>query len=110
MGLAVRAARDAAKLTQPDLAAMTGIPVSTLSRTETGDRPLAFAEALALAEAFKINIDQLRELAEAYEVSMSAGSASSKHRTADFAELQRLAIEAAIAARATASLEPEFTK
>lgn len=100
VGLAVRAMRDAARLTINDLATMTGISISSLSRTENGLRDLNFAEATAIAAAVKIDIEHLRTLAETFEregVTDKQRQVSELER--DLNELQRLAIETAITAR-----------
>ena len=100
LGLAVRAARGAAQLTLSDLAAATELTVSSLSRTEHGERDLGFGEASLIAEALKIDVETLRSLAETFE---RAGAADKKSASADLArdlnELQRVAIEAVIEAR-----------
>lgn len=100
VGLAVRAARDAAQLTLNDLANMTGITLASLSRSENGLRDIEFAEAVAIANAAKIDVETLRTLAETFERAGAAKTA--KKRSAleeDLNELQRLAVEAAIEAR-----------
>jgi transcriptional regulator with XRE-family HTH domain len=101
VGLAVRAAREAAGLTLKDLAGMTGLTLSSLSRSETGDRDIAFTEVLAIAEALKVDADTLRTLAETFE---RAGATEKRKQleglAQDLNDLQRVAIEAAIEARA----------
>lgn len=103
LGMAVRAVRDAAKLTLNDLAVATGMTSSSLSRSETGLRDLTFAEVLAIATAVKIDVDTLRSMAETFE---RAGAEKTRLQRDAFArdlnELQRLAIEAAIEARTLA--------
>lgn len=100
VGLAVRAARDAAQLTLNDLASMAKMTVASLSRSENGLRDLEFAEAAAIAEACKIDIETLRSLAETFERAGAAKTAQKKSDLqSDLNELQRLAIEAAIDAQ-----------
>lgn len=103
VGLAVRAARDAAGLTLNDLATMTGITASSLSRSETGQRDLAYTEVLAIADALKIDGEALRTLAETFERAGVENNQRQRDALArDLNDLQRLAIEAAIEARAFA--------
>lgn len=103
VGLAVRAAREAAGLTLNDLAGITGITLSSLSRSETGQRDLAFTEVLAISDGLKIDPETLRSLAETFE---RAGATKTQHKrdqlARDLNDLQRLAIEATIEARALA--------
>lgn len=101
LGLAVRAARDAAGLNLEQLAERTGITVSTLSRSERGERDITYTEVLALAEAIDVDVESFRTLAETFE----RGGAAEKSRSrdeleADLVALQRQAVETAIAARA----------
>jgi transcriptional regulator with XRE-family HTH domain len=101
VGLAVRAARAAARLTLKDLAGLTGIVLSTLSRTENGERDLAWTELLLVAEAVKIDPSRLHDLARNIEEKGAAEKQSQRNRLAeDLLELERLGIEAAIEARA----------
>lgn len=97
MGLAVRAAREAARLTLNDLAQMTGITATSLSRSENGQRDIEFAEAVAIANAVKIDVETLRTFAETFE---RAGVAKKAQKMSDLEkdmnELQRAAVEAAI--------------
>jgi|GEM_PF-5007669 len=103
VGLAVRAAREAAGLTLNDLAGITGITLSSLSRSETGQRDLAFTEVLAISDGLKVDPETLRSLAETFE---RAGVTKTQHKrdqlARDLNDLQRLAIEATIEARALA--------
>ena len=100
VGLAVRAAREAAGLTLNDLAKATGITLSSLSRSETGQRDLAFTEVLTITRALKIDAEALRTLAETFE---RRGAVKARKKldqlSRDLNELQRLAIETAIEAR-----------
>lgn len=101
VGLAVRAAREAAGLTLNDLAGMVQMTTSSLSRTETGQRDLTFSEVAAIATAVQLGVEDFRTLAETYE----RDGTSSKHEAMsqlkrDLNQLQRLAVEAAIEARA----------
>ena len=103
MGLAVHSARDAAGLTLNDLAPLAGMTASSLSRSERGERDLAFAEVVAIANAVKIDVETLRSLAESFEregVAQTHSKASALEK--DLNELQRMAIEAVIEARAHA--------
>jgi transcriptional regulator with XRE-family HTH domain len=103
VGLAVRAAREAAGLTLNDLAGLTGITLSTISRSETGQRDISFTEVLAISQALKISAETLRSLAETFE---RGGASETQHKRnqlfSDLNDLQRLAIEAAIEARTLA--------
>ena len=104
VGLAVRAAREAAGLTLNDVAGMTGMTQSTLSRTELGERDLAYTEILGIAEVAKIDVEALRTLAETFErdgdAEMHATKQRAKNQLAhELNDLQRLAIETAIQAR-----------
>ena len=100
VGLAVRAAREAAGFTLADLANFTQISVASLSRSENGLRDMGFAEIAAVADAVRIDIEQLRSLAETFERAESGKTAERRSRlTDDLNELQRLAVEAAIEVR-----------
>ena len=105
LGLAVRAAREAAGLTLNDLVGMTGLTQSTLSRSELGERDIAFTELLAIADAVKVDLEDLRTLAETFEREGAAEKHAAKQHARsqlahDLNDLQRLAIETAVAARA----------
>ncbi len=101
LGLAVRAAREAAKLTLTDLSEITKISVSALSRSENGLRDLEFAEAIAIAAATRIELDTLHALAATYERDGAPAIALKREQLAnDLNALRRLAIEAAIEVRA----------
>jgi transcriptional regulator with XRE-family HTH domain len=101
LGLAVRAARDAAKMTIGDLATATDISHTLLSRSENGLRDLSFTEVEAIAAAVKIGPEDLRTLAETFE---RAGAHEKQQNITqlqrDLNELQRKAVEAAIEVRA----------
>ena len=100
LGLAVRAAREAAGYTLVDLAGATNLSVASLSRTENGLRDVEFAEVVAIAEAVKIDVEMLRSLAEAFERAGATTKSKSRSKlTEDLNELQRLAIEAAVEVR-----------
>lgn len=58
-GRLVRAKRRQAGLTQDDLAARTGLGQSTLSQYETGDMDPSLANAVIIAVALDINIEDL---------------------------------------------------
>jgi transcriptional regulator with XRE-family HTH domain len=55
----LRAARRRAFLTQAELAARSGVGLSTILRLERGDVPAAFSTARALAEALGVAPDAL---------------------------------------------------
>ena len=100
VGLAVRAAREAARLTLNDLAPMAGMTITSLSRSENGLRDIEFAEVVAIANAAKIDIETLRTLAETFERAGAAKKVQRKSALAkDLNDLQRLAIEATIEAQ-----------
>lgn len=94
VGLAVRAARESARLTLNDLAQMTGITAASLSRSENGLRDIEFVEAVAIATAVKIEVETLRTFAETYELAGVAQKKSELEK--DLNDLKRAAIEAAI--------------
>jgi transcriptional regulator with XRE-family HTH domain len=101
VGLAVRAAREAAKLTLTDLSGETNISVAALSRSENGLRDIEFAEAVSIAAATHIDVETLRTLAATFEREGAPAIARKKGRLdRDLNELQRVAIEAAIEVRA----------
>ena len=103
VGLAVRAAREAAGHTLKDLAGLTGISLSSLSRSENAERDLAFTEVLAIASALKIDAETLRTLAETFERAGAAATQTKRDQLSrDLNDLQRIAVEAAIEARALA--------
>jgi transcriptional regulator with XRE-family HTH domain len=94
VGLAVRAAREAANLTSADLAGQTAMTPSSLSRTENGLRALEFHEAVAVAKCLGIEVEDLRTLAETFERDELPRKLEAKQR--DLNNLQRLAVKAAI--------------
>jgi transcriptional regulator with XRE-family HTH domain len=100
VGLAVRAAREAARLTLQDLSEATGLTVASLSRSENGQRDMAYAEVMAIADALKIDPEAFRTLAETFERSGAAEhlQQSRSKLEQDLNELQRLAVEAALEA------------
>lgn len=101
IGLAVRAARAAAGLTLKDLAEPAGMTVSSLSRSENGERDMTFAEISAIAAEVRLGVEDLRTLAETFERDGAATLAEGRKGLArDLNKLQRLAIEAAIEAKA----------
>lgn len=65
-----RLLRERAGLRQSDLAARVGVPQSTISKIETGERRLDLMEARALCSAMG---SSLEELARMIEVKMSNG-------------------------------------
>lgn len=101
MGLAVRAARGQAMMTLGDLSAQTGIPTSTLSKTENGQRALEFSEAVAISTACGIDVEILRTMADTFEREGAHDKQAARNElAADLNQLQRRAIEAAISAKA----------
>lgn len=98
VGLAVRSARMAANLTAADLAMLTGISTSSVSRTESGQRDLEFREALAIAKVLGIEVSVLQDLSEVFERE-GAGKAALRisELEHDLLQLQREAINATIA-------------
>lgn len=101
VGQAVSAARQAAGLTLKDLAGVTGINISSLSRTESGLRDASFTELVAIASAAQLNVETLCTLAENCERQGAGKKARQREQLEqDLLELQRTAIEAAIEARA----------
>ena len=103
MGLAVQSARNAARFTLNDLASLAGMTTSSLSRSERGERDLGFSEVVAISNAVKIDVETLRSLAETFErdgAAQAHGKLSALEK--DLNELQRLAFEAAVEARADA--------
>lgn len=97
IGMAIRAAREAAKMSLGDMAGLVGMTPASLSRTETGLRDAEFAEVVAIAERLGIELEVLRTLAETFEHSGAAAKARQKDQLKDeLIELQRAAVEAAI--------------
>lgn len=102
MGMAVRCMRDTAKLTLSQLSEATGIPVSSLSRTENGLRALDFAEAVAICEAVGLDVGALRLLAETFErEGVAEKQRAQAQLSKDLNDLQRLALQTAIAAHSS---------
>lgn len=58
-GANVRAARQAARMTQEDLGARAGIHPVEVSRVETGQRDSRLSTVVNIAEALGVSIDQL---------------------------------------------------
>jgi hypothetical protein len=80
---------------------------STLSRSELGDRDLAYTEVLAIADVIGVSAEDLRTLAETYErdgaaEAQAAGKVARGMLAQDLNALQRKALEVAISARAMA--------
>lgn len=84
IGLAVKAAREALKLTANDLSKQAGISTSSLSRTENGFRGFDLEEAVAISEALGIKVQALVDLANEFEISGAA-----EERAATIKQLQR---------------------
>jgi transcriptional regulator with XRE-family HTH domain len=93
VGLAIRAAREAACLTLKDLAALSGVSFSLLSRTELGERDVGYLELLAIAEALRTDELTLREYAKTFE---REGLPEKRQMVRDLNRLQRQAIGALI--------------
>lgn len=106
VGAAVRTAREAAQMTAADLATLTDISPSAISRTEAGLRDLHFAEATAVAHVLGLSIDAFMDLAATFE---RDASRRSETETAgleqDLVLLQRLAAQTAVENRAGANPE-----
>jgi len=101
VGLAVRAARQAARLSLLDISKKTGISISALSRIETGLRSLDFIEASMLAHELNVDLEHFKDLAVTYEkngISEKIG----KHRElmTDLRRAEQLALLVAIEAAA----------
>lgn len=101
VGQAVSAVRQAAGLTLQELAKLTGIGISSLSRTEAGLRDASFAELVAIAGAVHLSVDTLQTLAQGIERQGASELARRRDQLEqDLLELQRAAVEAAVKARA----------
>lgn len=100
VGQAFRAVREAAGLTLADLAGQVHINTSSLSRAETGQRDLTFAEVSAIASAVQIGVEDFRMMAEAYERDAAPQHQAFDDLKRDLNELQRQAVATAIEARA----------
>jgi transcriptional regulator with XRE-family HTH domain len=100
VGLAVKAAREAAGFTLADLAGATSITISSLSRTENGQRDAEFAEIVSITSALRIDVETFRTMAETFERSDAAKTLRKMSKLeGDLNDLQRLAVAAAIEAR-----------
>lgn len=93
IGMAVRAAREAAGLTLRDLAAVTSISHALLGRTELGERDLGYAEMLSIAIAVNATEQTLREFAMTFQ---RDGIQEARQQMRDLNKAQRRAIEALI--------------
>lgn len=99
VGMAVRAARQAARLSLSDIFEITNISVSALSRIENGVRSLDFLEASAIADVLKVDLEHFRALAVTFEEEGLVNQISNKREAlADLRAIQRLAILTAIEA------------
>jgi transcriptional regulator with XRE-family HTH domain len=97
LGLAVRTAREAARLTPAQLVDLAGIDRSALSRVENGIRALEFSEAVAIAEAVGIDVERLRTLAETFErEGVHEKRVAQRDIERELNSLQRLAMKTAI--------------
>ena len=59
IGARVRELREARDMAQKDLASATGMDAAALSRVETGQRGLAIAELVSVAQALEIDPDEI---------------------------------------------------
>jgi transcriptional regulator with XRE-family HTH domain len=99
VGLAVRAARNAASLSLSDTSAKTKISVSALSRIENGLRSLEFIEASQLANTLNVTLDHFCLLAAAIEKDGIADRAlGQREALTSLRNIQRLAVLCAIEA------------
>ena len=86
---------------------IVGEPLPAASRHRNSlrraERDLAFTEVLAIASALKIDAETLRTLAETFERAGAAATQTKRDQLSrDLNDLQRVAVEAAIEARALA--------
>lgn len=97
LGLALRAIREAARMTLKDLSASTGIAVSSLSRSENGQRDLEFAEVVQVCETVGLDVLAFRMLAESIEEAGSSDIArKGDELKSELLALQQSALEAAV--------------
>ena len=102
VGMAVRAARQAARLSLGEISEKTGISVSALSRIENGLPSLDFVEAAYLAEALNVDLEHFRALASTFEEEgLSDQAFQKKEALSALRSIQRLAILAAVEASAS---------
>ena len=64
LGQAIRIERGRARCTAEDLASLTGLSTSTLSRFERGERPPRFDQLVVIANALNISVFRLIEGAD----------------------------------------------
>jgi len=101
IGLAVRAARQAARISLTELAKRTDINISALSRVETGLRGLEFVEAIALAKELHVSLDHFKDLANTYEkIGVPEKIIKNRQLMNDLRQVHQLAILTAIEASA----------
>lgn len=99
IGLAVKSARIASKMSAKQLAERIGLTASALSKIESGKQSLGFAEGEEICSALGIRTDHLAALAREVErVAAETASVREKLR-ADLEELHKMTIRAAIAAK-----------
>jgi transcriptional regulator with XRE-family HTH domain len=97
IGLAVRVRREHLKMTASDLSSQTGITNSSISRTENGARCLSLVEAIKIAKALDLTIQELIDRATKLEES---GAVSERNAAAlDFQRALEKATATAEAAR-----------
>lgn len=69
IGLSIRTAMEAASLTLRNLSESTGIPVSTLSRRETGQNDVTFEEMMLILPVVGLDVKKMQDLVESIEKS-----------------------------------------
>lgn len=89
IGIAIRTVREAAGMTLKDLAKVSGISFSLLSRTELGDRDVSYVEMLSILQALNVRELTLRRRAEMIE---QKGLSQIRQRVRDLNRQQREAI------------------
>jgi transcriptional regulator with XRE-family HTH domain len=70
LGLAVRALREASRLSAKELSIKAGLPDYTVSRIENGKMRLDFATGLALTSAMGVTMDRLAEVAKSFPTTL----------------------------------------
>lgn len=96
IGFAVRAARQAARMTARELASAAALTPTALSKIETGQQNLDFKTAIKIAKALGISLDHLAALAEKVS-NISGESASAKNQfISKLKFLEKSAIETAL--------------
>lgn len=107
LGAAVRAARDATGLSIREMATVTNISTTALSRTENGERDVSFVELVAIAKAVRLTVEQMHNLAAACQ-----GQDADRRKDGltkaqdDWLELQKFALLAVAELRAASGTAP----